>query len=194
MADTRSRMIDATIRALQRRGVAGMSFTDVLRDSGAARGAIYHHFPGGKAQLVTEAAVRNGEDVRAALATLPAGDPQVVVAAFLDAVRPVLVASTTGGGCAIAAITVRADEQGRDDLALQESAGRIFSSWARILADRLAPAGGGLPPDEASDLATTLITLLEGAHVLCRAAGTLEPFEKAARTAIALTAARYGTR
>ncbi|ADP80757.1 TetR/AcrR family transcriptional regulator [Pseudofrankia inefficax] len=189
MADTRSRMVDATIHALQRRGVAGMSFTDVLQDSGAARGAIYHHFPGGKAQLVAEAAARNGEYVRASLATLPAGDPLVVVGAFLDAVRPVLVASTAGGGCAIAAITVTAGEEGRGDADLQRIAAAIFASWAQILAERLEPAG--LPPDEALGLATTLIMLLEGAHVLCRATGTLEPFEQAARTAIDLTRARY---
>jgi hypothetical protein len=36
-----------------------------------------------------------------------------------------------------------------------------------------------------------LITLLEGTHVLCRAAGNLEPFEQAARTAAALTQCRY---
>ncbi|MBL7488077.1 TetR/AcrR family transcriptional regulator [Frankia sp. AgB1.9] len=189
MADTRSRMVDATIHALQRRGVAGMSFTDVLQDSGAARGAIYHHFPGGKAQLVAEAAARNGEDVRASLATLPAGDPLVVVTAFLDAVRPVLVASTAGGGCAIAAITVTAGEEGRGDADLQRAAADIFASWARILAERLQPAG--LPPDEALGLATTLIMLLQGAHILCRATGTLEPFEQAARTATDLTRARY---
>jgi hypothetical protein len=31
-----------------------------------------------------------------------------------------------------------------------------------------------------------LIALLEGAHVMCRAAGTLEPFDRAARAAVAL--------
>ncbi|MGF7234703.1 MAG: TetR/AcrR family transcriptional regulator, partial [Frankia sp.] len=150
VADTRSRMVDATVHALQRRGVAGMSFTDVLRDSGAARGAIYHHFPGGKIQLVAEAAARNGEDVRAGLATIPADDPHVVVAAFLDAIRPVLVASTGGSGCAIAAITMAsgAGEQGPNDTDLQRTAARIFTSWARILAEHLESAG--LPPDEAT--------------------------------------------
>ena len=49
-------MIAAAVRSLQHDGAEGMSFTDVLRVSGAARGAIYHHFPGGKSQLVAEAA------------------------------------------------------------------------------------------------------------------------------------------
>ena len=57
-----------------------MSFTEVLRESGAARGAIYHHFPGGKSQLVAEAAARNGQDVRDHLAALPAGNPVEVQA------------------------------------------------------------------------------------------------------------------
>ncbi len=63
---TRVRMINAAVELLQRRGVAGMSFSDVLAASGAARGAIYHHFPRGKEQLAAEAAARHGRDVRAA--------------------------------------------------------------------------------------------------------------------------------
>ncbi|SNQ46979.1 Regulatory protein TetR [Frankia canadensis] len=188
MVDTRGRMVDATIEALRRHGVAGMSFTGILRDSGAARGAIYHHFPGGKAQLVAEAAERNGEQVRASLATLPVDDPRTLVTAFFAAIRPVLAASTTGGGCAIAAITVgAADDSGGDSggEGLVRVAARIFASWGEVLAGLLVSAG--LSPTEAADLATTLIMLLEGAHVLCRAAGTLEPFDRAARTAIALT-------
>ena len=89
-ADTRTRMIEATVEALRRQGVAGMSFTEVLNGSGAARGAIYHHFPGGKAQLVAEAAERNGRDVRDHLAALPSGTPGAVVRAFLAAIRPVV--------------------------------------------------------------------------------------------------------
>jgi TetR/AcrR family transcriptional repressor of lmrAB and yxaGH operons len=183
---TRVRMVDAAVEALQQRGAAGMSFTDVLAASGAARGAIYHHFPGGKAQLVAEAAALNGHQVRAHLATLPANDPLAVVNAFLGAIRPVVAASATGSGCAVAAVTV-GPEAGND--ALRKVASTIFASWVEALADRLITAG--LAPSEAGDLAAMLITLLEGTHVLCRAAGNLEPFEQAARTAAALTQCRY---
>jgi TetR/AcrR family transcriptional repressor of lmrAB and yxaGH operons len=182
--NTRDRMVEAAVEALRRRGVAGMSFTDVLRASGAARGAIYHHFPGGKSQLVAEAAAHNGHDVRAHLATLPSSSPLAVVEAFLAAVRPVVEASTTGGGCAVAAVTVGADDDG-----LRQVASTAFTSWVDQLTERFTTAG--VKPTEAAGLATTLITLLEGAHVLCRAAGTLEPFDQAAATAVALTRSRY---
>jgi TetR/AcrR family transcriptional regulator, lmrAB and yxaGH operons repressor len=180
--ETRSRMVDAAVSALQRHGVDGMSFTEVLAASGAARGAIYHHFPGGKAELVAEAAARNGDDVRAHLAALPAPTPQATVDNFFSLVRPVLADSAAGAGCAVAAATVGQD----GSCAVAQ---RVFATWIDTLADRLCTSG--IPQAEAHDLATTLITLLEGAHVMCRAAGSLAPFEQTARTASALTANRW---
>ena len=186
--DTRARMIEATVEALQRRGVAGMSFTEVLAASGGARGAIYHHFPGGKTQIVAEAATRNGQDVRAHLGTLPTDSPLAVVRAFLAAIRPVVQASASGGGCAVAAITVHVGSDADNDALLQVAAG-AFASWADTLAERLTTAG--LTPDEAADLAAMLIAMLEGAHVTCRAAGTIQPFDHAARAAALLAESRY---
>jgi TetR/AcrR family transcriptional repressor of lmrAB and yxaGH operons len=183
-------MIEAAVRALQREGLAGMSFTDVLADSGAARGAIYHHFPGGKAELVAEAAARNGADVGASLATLPDGDPLAVVDAFLGAVRPVIVASTAGSGCAVAAVTVgNATDRNAGDDTLRGIAATAFQTWTSTLAQRLTTAG--LPERDALDVATTLITLLEGAQVLCRAAGSVDPYDRTARAITDLVRARF---
>lgn len=194
---TRTRMIDATITALERHGVAGMSFTEVLRASGAARGAIYHHFPGGKRQLVCEAAEQYAQRVRENLAALPGETPAAVADAFFAAVRPVVAASAEGAGCAVAAVALDADldppsngdgNADHDDedpaVRLRGLAATAFEDWSDQLARRFADAG--LPEERARDLATTLITVLEGAHVLCRAAGNLEPFERAARTAASL--------
>jgi AcrR family transcriptional regulator len=171
-------MLDAAVEGLKRHGVAGMSFTEVLKASGAARGGIYHHFPGGKTQLVAEAAAINGDQVRARLAALPAGTPHEVVEGFLDAVRPVVVASAAGGGCAVAAVTVS------DEAPLRAVADEAFTGWIEALGERLRAAG--LATGQAADLATALLALLEGAHVLCRAAGDTAPFERAAQALLAL--------
>ena len=179
--DTRGRMVDAAVDGLRQRGLAGMSFTDVLAGSGAARGAIYHHFPGGKQQLAAEAAGRNGQDVLAHLKRLPATSPAAVVEAFLAGVRPVVEESTRGSGCAVAAVTVDPDRGGD---ALRRIAADAFASWIAQLTDTLTTAG--MTPDGAADLACLLINLLEGAHVLCRAAGSLEPFDRAGRAAMIL--------
>ena len=179
MSGTRERMVDAAIQGLERGGVAGTSFTDVLEASGAARGAIYHHFPQGKMQLLGEASARYGENVRAHLSALSGGTPVAVVEAFLASVRPVVEGSVKGGGCAVAAVTVGGDEE------LTGTAARAFESWIEALSERLAEAGLAGPASR--DLATTLIVLLEGAHVLCRATKSVEPFDRAAGSALLLT-------
>ena len=182
-SDTRNRMIDATVEALSRHGVSGMSFTEVLAHSGAARGAIYHHFPGGKGQLVAEAAARLGDQVRDRLADLDGPDPVAVVEAFLTLVRPVVAASAEGGGCAVAA----ASGGSAEDEALRDTACTAFAGWIDTLAARLTAAGQ--ERRSAADTAALLISLLEGAHVLCRAAGDIAPFDAAARAARALVSA-----
>jgi AcrR family transcriptional regulator len=181
-------MIAAAVRSLQHDGSEGMSFTDVLRASGAARGAIYHHFPGGKSQLVAEAATDNGNEVRALLARLPAESPAAVVRGFLRLIRPVVQESAGGGGCAVAAAAMA--KSGPDHDAPQQAADVAMSSWIGEIAGRFAVAG--LAAAEARELASTLITMLEGAHVLARATGGMDCFDQTAHSLTALVEGRYG--
>ncbi|MCX4090999.1 TetR/AcrR family transcriptional regulator [Nocardia sp. alder85J] len=177
---TRARMIDAAVDGLRRQGLAGMSFTEVLAASGAARGAIYHHFPGGKAELVAEAARLHGHEVDQRLAELSGAGPRAVAEEFLTMVRPVIEDSVRGCGCAIAAVTVGSGAEGDE---LRDIAATTFAAWAQQLTAALA--GAGMSPEAAADLAQLLIALLEGAQVLCRAAADSAPFERAARAALA---------
>jgi AcrR family transcriptional regulator len=186
--DTRERMIEAAVHALQRDGVEGMSFTDVLRASGAARGAIYHHFPGGKSQLVAEAATDNGNEVRGLLGQLPAESPAAVVRGFLALIRPVLQESAGGSGCAVAAAAMASSAH--DDDSLHNAAAVAIGSWITELAGRFAAAG--LAQAEAQELASSLVTILEGAHVLARATGGIDHFDETARAVSALIEHRYG--
>ncbi len=52
---TRERMVDATITLLRRAGLSGAGINEIVRESGAPKGSVYHFFPDGKQQIVTEA-------------------------------------------------------------------------------------------------------------------------------------------
>src|SRR5438445_10019092 len=54
-------MVDSTVQLLRRHGYNGTGFREVVAHSGAPRGSIYHHFPGGKAQLGAEAVAAAAE-------------------------------------------------------------------------------------------------------------------------------------
>src|SRR5271154_6350078 len=50
--EVRTKMVKGAARLLATKGVEGTSFAEVLDATGTPRGSIYHHFPGGKSELV----------------------------------------------------------------------------------------------------------------------------------------------
>jgi AcrR family transcriptional regulator len=163
-------MIEQAAILLAKKGLQGASFRDVLAASGGPRGSLYHHFPGGKDELVL-AALAVAEERAMQMFDAATGKSAIeVAAAFIDLWRAILVKSGFSAGCAVVAVTVAADAP-----ALLESAANVFRAWRARLAALLA--AGGVPPDRAGALATTLISACEGAVILSRAEKSLEPFE-----------------
>src|SRR4249920_845406 len=65
--DGRALLLKGARQLLAEKGYAGMELRDVAERGKAPRGSIYHHFPGGKAQLAREAAALEGETIRATI-------------------------------------------------------------------------------------------------------------------------------
>lgn len=184
---TKQRMVEAAADLLRRRGLTATSFTDVLDASGAARGAIYHHFPGGKAELAREAVAWTGRSVQGRLAAIHADDPRLVVTEFLAATRPAIEQSAGGAGCAVAAVTVEAAQVDPQSTEVVQVALR---SWVDELHRQLRASG--MPDGGATTLSVLMVAFLEGAHVLCRAAGSAEPFDVGAAGVLAAAGALVG--
>ena len=72
---------------------------------------------------------------------------------------------------------------------LQAASGAI-GLWIGELAGRFAAAG--LAQAEAQEIASTLVTILEGARILARATGAIDRFDETARAVVALVEHRYG--
>ncbi len=168
--EIRQKMIERTVVLLAKKGLQGTSFSQILENSGAPRGSLYHHFPGGKDELVLEAVALAGEQAMAVLERL-AGQPAPQVAqAFTALWRQVLTRSDFGAGCAVAAVTVAADTP-----ELRDRAGQVFARWRRRLAELLA--AGGVSAARAPTLAAGLVSACEGAVILARGEASLEPFD-----------------
>src|SRR3954467_13893396 len=105
--DPRRRMIASTAQLLRAQGLTRTSFGDVLEHSGAPRGSIYHHFPGGKEQLIEEATRWAGEFITAwQREALESGGPLGALDAAAELWRTLLRESDFGGGCPLVAATV----------------------------------------------------------------------------------------
>jgi TetR/AcrR family transcriptional repressor of lmrAB and yxaGH operons len=178
-SDVRQRMIDSTVILLAKRGLQGTSFSEVIEASGAPRGSLYHHFPGGKDELVLAAVGLAGDRAIAVLDRME-GRPAIEVAGtFLDLWRSVLTASRFSAGCSVAAVTVAADSPEQ-----LESVAKVFRAWRVRLAELLV--AGGVPAERGPGVAATLIASSEGAVILARADRTLEPFDLVAAEQLAV--------
>lgn len=134
-------------------GLAGTSFGTVLALTGAPRGSIYHHFPGGKQELVAEATRLTGRTLLDLLPTLPHGDAGEVAASWCRVWRGVLERSDAGSGCAVAAVLTSAAATTVE----AEVAAAAFAGWTEALAELLARAEHGLT---AYDEVTASLVLL----------------------------------
>src|SRR5258706_5368275 len=102
--DPKQKMISSAMQLLARRGLQATSFAEVLEHSGAPRGSVYHHFPGGKDQLV-DAAIQHASTRALKVLDAKAGAPaQDIVATFLQLWREVLVRSDFEAGCSVLAV------------------------------------------------------------------------------------------
>jgi len=170
--DVRPRMVNGAARLLAQKGLQGASFAEVLELTGAPRGSVYHHFPGGKDELVAAALDAVSAATQARLSELdrtPAGITEGFLALWSD----LLDRAKLTTGCAVVAVSVAATGD------LLDHAGAVFSRWTGHLADLLTEAG--VAPDAAADFATLLISAAEGAVIMSRAQRSRAPFDRVAR-------------
>ena len=169
-SDSRNRMIQSAALLFREHGYSGTGFRDVIEHSGAPRGSIYHHFPGGKEQLAADtvewaAAVIERRIERAA----QNGDPIAALGIFVDAWREVLEDSNFRAGCPIVAVAAEADAGS----AATAAAAAAFTRWQELIARALLDAG--VSRTDARRLATLVVAGIEGAILLCRARRDIRP-------------------
>ena len=158
-------MVRGAAQLLRERGYTGTGFREVIERTGAPRGSIYHHFPGGKAQLAGEAVDYAGSLARQAIeGALADGDPIRALRAFVGLWRSDFERSGYRAGCPIVAVAVESHDEAPE---LQDAADRAFAQWEAAFAGSLRCAG--VPRARASRLASLVVSAVEGAIIVGRA-------------------------
>jgi TetR/AcrR family transcriptional repressor of lmrAB and yxaGH operons len=189
--DSRVRMIEAAVELFRKQGYHATAFSDVVRESGAPRGSIYFHFPGGKEELAEAAIAAGGDEIVeiTELAAAGAADPGGLIRALADFGGERLRASGYRSGCAIATMVL---ELAPDNERLRAGFEKALSRWQLALGDALAP--WGFDDDRASAWAALIMATLEGALILSRAALSLDPLSQAIDPLVEMINAEAGLR
>jgi len=176
-------MVETARELFRKRGYHATAFSDVVRESGAPRGSIYFHFPGGKQELAREAIAVAGDEIEAMVeaAAGRAEDPGSLVRALGEIVANRLEESGYQSGCSIATMVLELAPQ---DEELSASFDAVFARWRAALVAQFEQMG--VAPERAAVLADLVISTIEGALVLSRAARGPEPFRSTVDTLTAV--------
>lgn len=162
----RDALVRTAMRLFRRQGYAATGLQQILEESGAPKGSLYHFFPDGKEELA-EAAVELagtliGEMLMEHAARYPA-DPKRFVAAYGRTLAQWMQESGFQSGCPIATTLLETTPRSASMSGRGEA---VFDGWVEVIAGVYRNAR--MPKARARDTALSLIAAMEGALILAR--------------------------
>jgi|SRR5579884_4351503 len=177
MASTRDQIIETTCILLESQGYHATGLNQILAESGAPKGSLYYYFPEGKEELTAEAIARSGgilaQNIRKGLAAID--DPVEAIPAFVCGIAHGVEASGFRGGgplTTVALETVNSSE--RLNLACREAYAGLRDAFAEKL------IAGGYTQARAEQIATFIISAIEGGILLSRTNHSGDPLRQVA--------------
>ena len=169
---TRQKLVDTTAELLQRQGYHATGLAQIVAESGAPRGSLYFHFPGGKDELAVSALDASSRVWRARIdeVVAAAADLGQAVEAVCKLLADDLAASRYQRGCPVAAVALEAAATTGPVRAAVES---HYAEWAAAIVERVTAAG--MPRDAAKQLATFVLASIEGALLLAKVQRSKQP-------------------
>ncbi|HUJ57856.1 MAG TPA: TetR/AcrR family transcriptional regulator [Kofleriaceae bacterium] len=169
---TRHKLVATAARLFERQGYHATGLAEILEESGAPRGSLYFHFPGGKDELACAALGQAGAAWRARIESVLARAPNLGVA--VDEVCKLLAddlaASGYEHGCPVAAVALEAPATSDT---IRQAVEAHYTEWRELIVDRLATTAVAREP--ARQLAVFALAAIEGALLLAKAQRSRDP-------------------
>ncbi|HEV8356157.1 MAG TPA: TetR/AcrR family transcriptional regulator [Gemmatimonadales bacterium] len=180
-APARDRLIGVAMKLFHDKGYGATSIQDILREAGMHAGSLYHAFPT-KQELLLAVLERYRDGLYPMLLD-PAwegiADPIERIFALLARYRTALVATDCFYGCPIGSLALELHEP---DPPVRALLAVNFDGWTRAIEQCLLEAGARLPPKlNRKELASFVLTVMEGGVMQARTHRTIHAFDAAVR-------------
>ncbi|HSG88294.1 MAG TPA: TetR/AcrR family transcriptional regulator [Pseudomonadales bacterium] len=178
-AQHRDRLLQTAVRLFRQQGYAATGLAEILAKSGAPRGSLYHHFPGGKEAVGAAAVALAGATVTQTLRQLleRTDSGAAFVTAYGALLAQWVAASDFRDGCPIATTLLETTPRSE---AIAAAGAAAFEAWTALIAR--AFARDGLDADAAHAHALLVVAGVEGALLLARVTRSTAPVESVARS------------
>ncbi|MCV7259675.1 TetR/AcrR family transcriptional regulator [Mycobacterium shimoidei] len=170
--DTKRRMLLSSIELLRERGAGGVTVEAVLSRSQSPRGSVYHHFPGGRSEILSEALTLAGDTIADIVEQSAARGSGFALRRIGKFWRKVLLDSDFSAGCPVVSVAVGASP---DEQHLQPTVAATFQRLHQALVGAIVV--DGVNEQRADRLATMALAAIEGAIILCRVQRSTTPLD-----------------
>jgi AcrR family transcriptional regulator len=175
---TRESILTAAAELMRHKGYGAVGMKDIAEASGAPIGSLYHHFRGGKVQIVREALVNAGQAY--ALLIPSTVDDYTDLGTAIEAVFTQAAEDMAGTGfanmCPVASVAAEVADTVEE---LRQASASVFVGW--VDGGTAYFTARGLDQTRARAVTLALIGALEGAFVLARTLRSTEPLLAAGR-------------
>lgn len=177
--DTSEKFIRTASKLMETQGYHATGLNQIIAESGAPRGSLYYHFPGGKEELASQVITRNGKTfARLIMENMQENiAPADSVREFIIGVAGGLEATGFQSGGPLTTIALEtANTSDRLNHVCREAYQAIQEAFSQKL-HRL-----GISEEDAPSLAEFIMIAIEGGILLSRTRHSNEPLKRVANT------------
>ncbi len=169
---TRESILTAAAELMRRKGYGAVGMKDIAEASGAPIGSLYHHFRGGKVQIVREALVNAGQAYALLIPSIvdEYSDLGAAIEGVFTQAAEDMAATGFANMCPVASIAAEIADTVEE---LRETSAGVFTDW--VDGGTAYFHARGLDEPRAREVTLALIGALEGAFVLARTLRSAEP-------------------
>ena len=174
---TRSRILEAARRLFYEQGFNATGISTILRDAGVNSGSLYHHFESKDALLlgVLQNYIEMLQPAVMVHAEQATTDPIERVFALFDLYRRGILKTDFRMGCPIGNLALEVADDHPEARALID---QNFRNWMAVVRGWLDQAADRLPDSvDRAELASLILTVMEGGLMQARAARSIEPYD-----------------
>jgi TetR/AcrR family transcriptional repressor of lmrAB and yxaGH operons len=171
---SKERILEAAIALMRRSGFSGAGINEIIKQSSAPKGSMYHYFPEGKRQIAGEALAIYSQRILDVLdqalssAETPAGKIKSLFHVFAQRIER----GEFRQSCAAGAVCLDLDEE-LDQVRLAIAG--AFADWIKLIARHFEFED----KRRAKSFAGLVLTAIEGAYIRGRAEHSSKPFKEA---------------
>lgn len=175
---TRDRLIESARYLFWERGFAGTSMSDLLTHAGVNSGSFYHFFESKEALLreVLQGYLHALRPMVVDPAFAKAEEPVDRIFAILEGYRGRILQTECKYGCPLGRLALEIDPENRP---AHKLIAENFRGWIQAVRECIDQMQDRLPAHtDPEALATYVLAVMEGAVMLSRSYGSVEPFDR----------------